>query len=189
MKELKSAVLLLIACTILCGGLYPAIVTGVAQLAFPHQANGSLIRDEGGRVIGSKLIGQPFDSPEYFWPRPSATDEFAYNPLASGGSNFGPTNPEFLTRVTSRTQHLRITGMTGIIPADLVLASASGLDPHITPAAALAQVPRITRVRGLAAKTVETLVSSHIETRFLGIFGEPRVNVLALNLALDRLAP
>ena len=155
------------------------------RLLFPHQANGSLITDANGQAVGSSLIGQPFSDPNYFWPRPSATAEFAYNPLASGGSNSGPSNPAFLTTVTERVEALRATGFTGPIPADLVLASASGLDPHISLEAARLQIPRIAKTRDLSEDAVAGLVASHTEGRQFGLLGEPRVNVLLLNRALD----
>ena len=148
MKDLKPALLLFAALTVLCGGIYPAAVTLVAGIAFPHQAAGSFVKDASGRVIGSALIGQPFSDPKYFWPRPSATGPFAYNPGGSSGANLGPTNPAFLAAVADRVAALRAAGITGPIPSDLVLASASGLDPHITPAGARAQVARVARSPG-----------------------------------------
>lgn len=187
MKDLKSAILLFLTFTIICGGLYPALVTGIAQAVLPQQANGSFISDGSGKAIGSTLIGQPFSEPKYFWPRPSATADFGYNPLASGGSNAGPTNPAYLTTVGERVKALRDSGVTGTIPAELVQASASGLDPHISPEAALLQVPRIAAARGLSEATVRQAVTSASEERQLGFLGAPRVNVLVLNLELDRL--
>jgi len=187
MKEFKPALLLFVALTVLCGGIYPAAVTLVAGIAFPHQAAGSFVKDANGRVIGSTLIGQPFSDPKYFWPRPSATSPFAYNPGGSSGANLGPTNPAFLAVVADRVSALRATGITGPIPSDLVLASASGLDPHVTPAGARAQIARVARVRSLPEVDLERLVTSHIEGRQLGILGEARVNVLELNLALEQL--
>lgn len=183
---LRPALLLFAALTVLCGGIYPAAVTLLAGSVLPRQAAGSLVKDASGRVIGSALIGQPFTDPKYFWPRPSATASFAYNPAASGGANLGPTNPALLAAVADRVNTLRGSGVVGPIPADLVLASASGLDPHITPAGAHAQVARVARARGLDAGTLERLVDSRIEPPQLGVLGEPRVNVLELNLALDR---
>lgn len=185
MKELKPAMLMCLLFTVLCGGLYPAVVTAIAQTLFPRQANGSLITEADGRVVGSSLIGQPFSGPHYFWPRPSATAEFPYNPMASGGSNSGPTNPAFLDTVAARIGVLRATGVTGPIPADLALASASGLDPHISIAAARLQIPRIALARNLSAEAVAGFVANHTEGRQLGLLGEPRVNVLLLNRALD----
>lgn len=189
MQDLKPAILILLAFTVICGGLYPLLVTGIAQTVFPAQANGSFITDTRGRVVGSRLIGQPFSEPKYFWPRPSMTADFAYNPAGSSGSNSGPTNPTYLETVAARVKNLRDAGLTGPIPADLVQASASGLDPHLTPEAALAQIPRIAKERGVSKEWLKKLVEAHSEDRQVGIFGKRRVNVLALNLALDRLAP
>jgi K+-transporting ATPase ATPase C chain len=189
MKEIKSAILMLIAFTVICGGIYPAIVTGIVQAVFPQQANGSFITDKSGQIAGSSLIGQPFSDPKYFWPRPSATPDFAYNPAGSSGSNMGPTNPAYLETVAGRVKDLRDSGLAGPVPADLVQASASGLDPHITPEAALVQIPRVAKERGLNKEGLKKLVDAHSEDRQAGIFGNRRVNVLALNLALDRLAP
>ena len=189
MKDLKPALLLLLAFTLLCGGIYPAVVTGIAQVVFPHQAAGSLIVDQGGREIGSTLIGQPFSAPKYFWPRPSATPGFGYNPAASGGSNLGPTNPAYLQVVADRVKALRASGITGPIPAELVQASASGLDPHLSPDAALLQVSRVAKARGLSEARVAGLVAVRTEGSQLGFMGAPRVNVLVLNLELDRLKP
>ncbi|RNC71032.1 MAG: potassium-transporting ATPase subunit KdpC [Desulfuromonadales bacterium] len=189
MNDIRPAILLFVAFTILCGGIYPSLVTGIAQTVFPHQANGSPLADRSGRVVGSALIGQPFTDPKYFWPRPSATAEFGYNPLASGGSNLGPTNPDLLRQVGERVKNLRAAGLAGPVPADLVLASASGLDPHITPAAARLQTARVATARGVGEDVVAKLVADHTEDRQFGILGEPRVNVLALNLALDKLTP
>lgn len=185
MKELKPAILMCLLFTVLCGGFYPAVVTGIAQAIFPKQANGSLIMDANGQAVGSELIGQSFTGPDYFWSRPSATAEFAYNPMASGGSNSGPSNPAFLATVAERVETLRATGVTGPIPADLVLASASGLDPHISLDAARLQIPRIAKMRNLPEDAVTGLVDIHTEGRQLGLLGEPRVNVLLLNRALD----
>ncbi|MCX5864599.1 MAG: potassium-transporting ATPase subunit KdpC [Deltaproteobacteria bacterium] len=185
MKELKSAILMCLLFTVLCGGFYPVVVTAIAQAIFPHQANGSLITDANGQAAGSELIGQPFSGSHYFWPRPSATAEFAYNPMASGGSNSGPSNPAFLATVAERVEALRATGVTGPIPADLVLASASGLDPHLSLDAARLQIPRIAKARNLSEEAVAGLVASHTEGRQMGLLGEPRVNVLLLNRALD----
>jgi K+-transporting ATPase ATPase C chain len=185
MKDLKSAFLLFVVLTFLLGGIYPAVVTVAAGLFFPHQAGGSLVTDGGGRVVGSKLIGQPFSEEKYFWPRPSATPGFAYNPLSSGGSNLGPTNPELLRQAKERIARLRDTGISAEIPADLVSASASGLDPHISPEAAWLQAPRIAKARGLTVEKVHLLVVTSTEGPQAGILGAPRVNVLALNMALD----
>lgn len=187
MKDIKTAVLMLFAFTIICGGIYPALVTGIAQAVFPKQANGSFITDRNGKEIGSTLVGQPFSDPKYFWPRPSATSDFAYNPLASGGSNSGPTNPDYLKTVADRVKTLRGTGVTGIVPADLVQASASGLDPHITPESALLQIPRVAKARGMSEDALVKLVARATEDRQLGFMGTPRVNVLVLNLEMDRI--
>jgi potassium-transporting ATPase KdpC subunit len=184
-KDLKRAALLFVALTLVCGGIYPAAVTLVAGVAFPRQAAGSFVADARGREVGSALIGQPFTDPKYFWARPSATAPFAYNPGGSGGTNFGPTNPAFLASVADRVAALRAAGLSGAMPADLVLTSGSGLDPHVTPAGARAQVARVARARGLPAPEVERLVDARVEERQLGVIGEPRVNVLLLNLALD----
>lgn len=189
MKDLKPAILLLIAFTVICGGIYPALVTGIAQALFPHQANGSMVVDTSGREIGSRLIGQPFVAPKYFWPRPSATADFGYNPLASGGSNAGPTNPDYLKSVADRVKALRESGISGPIPAELVQASASGLDPHISPEAAAAQIPRVAKARGVTGEVVAKLVTRSTEDRQFGFLGEPRVNLLAVNRELDRVIP
>ena len=186
MKEIKPAILLFIAFTIICGGVYPAIVTGIASVFFPKQAAGSLITDRAGKTVGSSLIGQPFSDPKYFRPRPSATADFAYNPMASGGSNLGPTNPAYLKGVADRVKALHDSGISGKIPSDLVQASASGLDPDISPEAALIQVPRIARARRMSEDVLQKLVAAHTEGRQLGFLGDPRVNVLMLNLALDK---
>ncbi|KAA0893299.1 potassium-transporting ATPase subunit KdpC [Oryzomonas rubra] len=189
MNDLRSAILMFLVFTIICGGVYPAIVTGVASAVFPHQAAGSFITDADSKEAGSALIGQPFSAPKYFWPRPSATTDFAYNPMASGGSNAGPTTPDFIKTVGDRIASLRTAGVADPIPADLVLASASGLDPHITPAAARLQIPRIAKARRLDEGTVAAILSRSVEDRQMGFLGESRVNVLMLNLALDRLKP
>ncbi|MDP3478775.1 MAG: potassium-transporting ATPase subunit KdpC [Desulfoprunum sp.] len=186
MKDLKSALLLVLFLTLLLGGIYPAVVTVAANLLFPHQAEGSLVADGYGRVVGSKLIGQPFSEAKYFWPRPSATAAFAYNPLLSAGSNLGPTHPELIRQVKERITRFRDTGVTGEIPADLVFASASGLDPHISPEAAWLQVPRIAKARGLSVEKVHRFVVTTTQGPQAGTLGAPRVNVLALNMALDR---
>jgi K+-transporting ATPase ATPase C chain len=189
MKDLKTAILLVIAFTVICGGVYPALVAGIAQTVFPHQANGSMIVDQQGKERGSSLMGQPFSAPQYFWPRPSATADFPYNTLASGGSNAGPTNPEYLQNVAGRVKTLRDSGITGPIPADLVQASGSGLDPHISPEAARLQIPRVAKARGMSETAVARLVAQATEDRQFGLLGEPRVQVVVLNLKLDRLIP
>ncbi len=176
---------MLIVFTVICGGIYPAVVTGIAQSVFPKQANGSLIIDKNGREIGSSLIGQPFSDAKYFWPRPSATADFAYNPNASGGSNAGPTNPDYLKTVGERVKALQDTGISGLIPADLVQASASGLDPHIKPESAILQIPRVAQARGMSEDAVKKVLERVVEERQFGFLGEPRVNVLVLNLALE----
>lgn len=189
MKDLKSAVLLFVFLTLLLGGMYPAAVTVVAQFLFPRQAQGSLIADEHGGIIGSELIGQPFTAEKYFWPRPSAAGSFAYNPLLSSGSNLGAINPELLRRVGEQVDRLRWSGIEGAIPADLVTASASGLDPHISPESAIAQIPRVAKARGMSVERARQLVAETMEDRQMGILGMPRVNVLAINIALDREQP
>jgi K+-transporting ATPase ATPase C chain len=187
MKEIKPAILMLIMFTIICGGIYPAVVTGIVSVAFPRQAAGSFITDKNGRTIGSSLIGQPFSDPKYFWPRPSAATDFGYNPMGSSGSNSGPTNPDYLKTVGDRVKALHDTGITGNVPADLVEASASGLDPHITPESAKVQIARVAKARGMNEEELTRLVAAHTEGRQLGVLGEPRVNVLELNLKLDAL--
>ena len=184
-KQLKPALLIFILLTLLTGVLYPLVVTVISQLAFPAQANGSLIV-QNGTVVGSALIGQPFTSPKYFWGRPSATSP-PYNAGSSGGSNLGPSNPALEDAVKARVDALHAADPTNTlpVPVDLVTASASGLDPDISVAAAYYQVPRVARVRNLSEEAVRGLVASHIEGREFGVFGEPRVNVLSLNLALD----
>ena len=185
-KQLKPALMMFFILTALTGVIYPLIVTGVAQLLFPHQANGSLIvRD--GNIIGSELIGQYFDAPRYFWGRPSATSPFPYNGAASSGSNLGPTNPALAEAVKIRIAALKAAdpGNEVAIPVDLITASASGLDPHISPASAAYQASRVARARGLEEDVVRRLVTQYTESRQLGLLGEQRVNVLRLNLALD----
>jgi K+-transporting ATPase ATPase C chain len=188
-QQIRPALTMLLILTVLTGLVYPLAVTGLAQLFFPDQANGSLII-HNGKVIGSKLIGQYFDRPEYFWSRPSATSPFPYNAAASSGSNLGPTNPALIEAVKARVAALRAAdpGNELPIPVDLVTASGSGLDPHISPAAALYQLKRVARARGLNDDTVLTLVTQHTEGRQFGLLGERRVNVLQLNLALDALS-
>jgi K+-transporting ATPase ATPase C chain len=185
MKKLRSAFCLCIFFTVLCGGIYPVLVTGLAQWIFPQQAQGSLITDTTGLVRGSRLIGQPFSDPKYLWPRPSATTDFAYNPLASGGSNLSITNPAYLKTVTARLAELRHTGIQGPMLAEMVQASASGLDPHISPQAALMQIARIAKARGISEARVAHIIAENMEERQLGFMGLPRINVLAVNLALE----
>lgn len=186
LTQFRPALVLFGLLTILTGVIYPAAVTAIAQTVFRLQANGSLI-EQDGKVIGSSLIGQPFDSPRYFWPRPSATGPVPYNAAASSGSNLGPTHPAQLDAVRVRIAAIRQAhpGQTGPVPADLVTASASGLDPHISPATAEYQVSRVAKARGLSPDAVRRLVANHTEGRTLGLLGEPRVNVLELNLALN----
>ncbi len=186
LAHLRSATIMLLLLTALTGLIYPVVVTGIAQLLFPRQANGSLIVQDG-KPVGSELIGQPFDEPKYFWGRPSATGPFPYNASASSGSNLGPTNPDLLKAVADRVEALRKAdpGNLAPVPVDLVTTSGSGLDPHVTPAAALYQVPRVARARGLDEAALRVVVKRHIDGQQFGLFGEPRVNVLLLNLALD----
>lgn len=191
MKTLvRPALALLAFFTVLTGLVYPAAVTAIGQVALPAQASGSLLRD-GRHVAGSALVGQPFDAPEYFWGRPSATGARPYDAAASAGSNLGPTNPTLRDAVAKRLAALRAADPQHRrpVPVDLVTTSGSGLDPDITPAAALYQVPRVAGARGLGPDRVRQLVQAHIEGRALGVLGEPHVNVLGLNRALDRLDP
>lgn len=186
LKELKPALLMLTLLTALTGVAYPLLVTGLAQALFPHQANGSLIAQDG-KGVGSELIGQPFTDPKYFWPRPSATEPVPYNAGASSGSNLGPTNPALETVIKKRIAALQAADPDNPlpIPVDLVTTSASGLDPHLSPAAAEYQVGRVARARGMESGSVRALVMAHTEGRQWGLLGEARVNVLRLNLALD----
>jgi K+-transporting ATPase ATPase C chain len=185
LPQLRAATATLVLLTVITGVVYPLAITGIAQVVYPNQANGSLILNDG-RAIGSELIGQPFDATEYFWGRLSATEPFPYNAAASSGSNLGPTNPALLEAAEARVKALHDIdpGNTQPIPVDLVTASGSGLDPHISVAAALYQVPRVASARGLSQAQVRVLVEECTEGRQWGLFGEPRVNVLRLNLAL-----
>ncbi len=183
---IRPALMALLVFTILTGVIYPLAVTGISQLLFPRQANGSLII-RNGKALGSSLIGQPFDDPKYFWGRLSATGPYPYNAAASSGSNLGPSNPALLAAVQGRIAALKAAdpGNTQPIPVDLVTASGSGLDPDISVAAALYQVPRVARVRGMSAAAVTALVNRFTQGLQFGFLGEPRVDVLELNLALD----
>jgi len=189
-SHIRPALTLLLVLSILCGGVYPLLVTGIARGVFARQAEGSLIVQDG-RVRGSRLIGQPFTSPGYFWGRPSATSPMPYNAAGSSGSNQGPTNPALLDAVKGRIAELRKADpdKRAPVPVDLVTASASGLDPDISPAAALYQAGRVARARGATRAQVEDLVRRHVETPAPAILGAPHVNVLALNLALDQAWP
>lgn len=189
-SQLRPALVLLVALHILTGLVYPLVVTGIAQAVFPARANASLVVVDG-QPRGSALIGQPFSALGYFWSRPSGTSPVPYDASASSGSNLGPTNPALTAALRDRIAALRAAdpGLKGTIPADLVTASGSGLDPDISAAAALVQVPRVARARELPEERVRQVVLAHTEGRTFGLLGEPRVNVLALNLALDRLRP
>jgi K+-transporting ATPase ATPase C chain len=186
LAQFRPALVMLIVMTALTGAIYPAAVTGIAQMLFPRQANGSLI-EKDGKAVGSALIGQAFSDPKNFWSRPSATSPHANNASASSGSNQGPLNPALTDAVAGRIKALRdaAPGNAAPVPVDLVTASASGLDPHISPAAAEYQVNRVAKARNVDAAVVRNLVAEHTESRQWGFLGEPRVNVLQLNLALD----
>ena len=200
MKELRPAIVLTAAFTVLCGLAYPLAMTGIAQAVFPYQANGSLITAADGHVIGSELIGQNFTQDKYFHGRPSATTDTdpndatktvpsPYNAAASVASNLGPTSKALVDRVTGDAANLAAENPKVPVPVDLVTSSASGLDPDVTPAGAYFQVPRVAKARGIAEDKLRALIAQHTTGRFLGIFGEPRVNVLQLNLALDTPPP
>ncbi|WNB76856.1 potassium-transporting ATPase subunit KdpC [Methylomonas koyamae] len=184
---LRPAATMLLLLTLITGAVYPALVTLIAQTLFPEQANGSLIKTANGDAVGSKLIGQSFSDPKYFWSRPSATAPYPYNAAASGGSNLGPTNPALADAVAARIQALKQADPDNKapVPVDLVTASASGLDPHISPAAAEYQLKRVAKLRKIDERQLRELIQANSEGRQWGVFGEPRVNVLRLNLALD----
>lgn len=190
MNQIKITILATIVLTILFGLAYPLVFTGLAQVLFPHQANGSLVT-VNGKVAGSELIGQSFTKPEYFHGRPSAAGNNGYDAANSGGSNLGPTNQKLVDRVKADVQKFRAENpdYTGPIPADLLTSSASGLDPHISPASAEAQVARVAKARGVTPDRIAELVAKHTDGRQWGIFGEPRVNVLLLNIDLDHSVP
>jgi K+-transporting ATPase ATPase C chain len=186
MKNLRTAILMTIVTTVLLGLIYPLVVTGLAQLLFPAQANGSLLKNEAGEVIGSALIGQSFTAAGYFHARPSAAN---YDAAASGGSNLGPTSAKLIDRVTAETTKLQAENPSAKVPAELVTTSASGLDPHLSPAAVAFQIPRVAKARHQSAANIPAVVQQFTEARQLGVVGEPRVNVLLLNLELDRKFP
>jgi K+-transporting ATPase ATPase C chain len=189
MKNLLTAILMTIVTTVLFGLIYPLAVTGIAQLAFPDKANGQLIKRTDGSIIGSRIIGQPFGGPGYFHSRPSAAGAPGYDAGASSGSNLGPTNQTLIDRIKGDVERLQAENPGKAVPIDLVTTSASGLDPHISPAGADFQIPRLARERGLSESEVGSLVAKHTEGRTFRILGEPRVNVLLLNLELDERKP
>lgn len=184
--QLRPALVLMVLFTVLTGIIYPLAITGAAQLAFPHEANGSLLR-KGDSVVGSALIGQNFTEARYFWPRPSVTAEAPYNAASSTGSNLGTTSAALKARVGTEVGRLRASGITGPVPADAATASGSGLDPDISPDYARAQVARIAKARGMTEVDIAAFVATQTKGRLLGLIGEPRVNVLEANAALDRL--
>jgi K+-transporting ATPase ATPase C chain len=187
MKLIRTSIMVFVILWILVGIIYPLVVTFISVAVFHRQAEGSLIYTGDGNVSGSYLIGQPFSDPKYFWPRPSATSGYPYNPLASGGSNLGPTNPELFKQISDRQTALRLSGMNGSIPADLVMASGSGLDPDISLEAALAQVPRVAKARGFDENMLKTLVLDNVENKFIVLSDVQYINILRLNLELDAL--
>jgi potassium-transporting ATPase KdpC subunit len=189
MKNFTTAVLMTIVTTILLGLIYPLVVTGLAQVIFPEQANGSLIKRGDGTVVGSRLIGQPFSSPGYFRPRPSAAGPYGYDAGASSGSNLGPTNQKLIARIKADVERLQAENPGKAVPIDLVTTSGSGLDPHISPAAAEFQIPRVSRERGISEEELRRIVSAHTSGRQFGFLGEPTVNVLELNLDLNHKVP
>lgn len=190
LKQIGPAFRVMLLFTILTGIIYPGVVTGLCQLKFRDKANGSLV-SVNGQVVGSSLIGQNFAKPEYFQPRPSAAGNNGYDPTASGGSNYGPTNQKLIDRVKASVDKFRKDNpdYSGPIPADLVTASASGLDPDLSPASAYAEAPRIAKARGVDVEAIRELIAGHTKTRQMGFLGEPRVDVLTLNLALDQEFP
>jgi len=189
MKNLLTAILMTVVTTIILGLIYPLAVTGLAQVIFPEQANGSLIKSADGSLIGSRLIGQPFSSPGYFRSRPSAAGANGYDASLSGGSNLGPTNQKLIERVKGDVEKLQTENPGKPVPIDLVTTSGSGLDPHISPAAAEFQVPRVARERGIGEDELRRILTRHIQGRQFGFLGEPVVNVLELNLDLDHTVP